>query len=79
MTDRDLLTRCGRALWGQRWQGEMAKALGIAERAVRHWLAGERDVPAGVWHDLAEMATDKAHELVNISDQILDRSARNER
>lgn len=39
------LARIGRALYGDRWQRDLAKGLRIAERTVRYWIAGERAVP----------------------------------
>lgn len=48
----DLLTQVGEALYGPRWQSEMARELGVADRTVRRWVAGEMEPPAGVWDDL---------------------------
>lgn len=48
----DLLRRVGEALYGPRWQSDLAAALGVADRTVRRWLAGD-DIPrAGVRSDL---------------------------
>lgn len=50
----DELRAVGEALWGQQWQTDMARALGLSDaRRVRQWLAGERRIPAGIWSDLA--------------------------
>lgn len=51
MTDR--LRRCGEALYGERWQSDLARALGVGDRRVREWMAGDRRVPSGVWSDIA--------------------------
>jgi transposase-like protein len=36
----DKLVMVGRALYGDRWQSELARDLGITARAMRYWLAG---------------------------------------
>lgn len=33
------LDRIGTALYGPRWQSELARALGVADRTVRRWAA----------------------------------------
>lgn len=52
---RDRLRRCGETLFGARWQSDLAHALGIGDRRVREWLAGERRIPPGVWQDIAAL------------------------
>ncbi|MFO1189261.1 MAG: hypothetical protein U1E97_06660 [Alphaproteobacteria bacterium] len=39
------LTRLGTALFGPRWQSSLARAIGVSDRTVRHWVAGSRPVP----------------------------------
>jgi DNA-binding transcriptional regulator LsrR (DeoR family) len=34
----DLLERIGKALYGDRWQTQLAKALGMSDRTVRRWF-----------------------------------------
>ena len=41
----DLLKRIGEALYGDRWQRQMARALGISDRTVRRWVLFESDIP----------------------------------
>ncbi|ARJ66118.1 hypothetical protein WV31_10810 [Magnetospirillum sp. ME-1] len=41
----DDLSRVARAIYGDRWQRDLARGLRIAERTVRYWAAGEREVP----------------------------------
>ena len=53
MDDRELLTQAGQALFGSRWQTEMARALDLSDaRRIRGWLMGERRIPPGIWRDL---------------------------
>jgi hypothetical protein len=44
----DLLHDAGEALFGPRWQRELARALGYSERAVRRWVAGDANPPADI-------------------------------
>lgn len=50
-----LLRQCGKALYGDRWQRELAIALGVADRTVRRWIAGDNSIPAGVYGDLQQI------------------------
>lgn len=43
----------GEALYGERWQSDIARDLDVDSRRVRQWLAGERPIPAGIWVELA--------------------------
>lgn len=45
MTRTDLAA-IGRQLYGDRWQTAMAQALGVADRTVRRWAAGQAVPPA---------------------------------
>lgn len=49
------LARAGQLLYGERWQSDLARALGIGDRRVRQWLAGDRPIPEGIWRDIAEL------------------------
>lgn len=39
------LRAAGEALYGDRWQSAIAADLGLADRTIRRWLAGDRDMP----------------------------------
>lgn len=56
------LDRCGKHLFGERWQSEMARALNVGDRRVREWVSGERKPPAGVWADIAAMIRQRGQE-----------------
>ena len=61
--NRDLFARVGCALYGDRWQTQLAGALGVADRTVRRWAAGEQPVPDGVVTDLCRLMADRRIEL----------------
>lgn len=52
----DQLRRAGEALYGERWQSDLSRTLGLSDvRRVRQWLAGERKIPVGVWADICAL------------------------
>lgn len=52
MTPKQLAT-VGKALYGERWQTELAIALGITDRNMRRWAKGTHAIPDNVRADLA--------------------------
>lgn len=44
----ELLRRVGEALYGSRWQSDLAHNLNVADRTVRRWVSGEYPIPDGV-------------------------------
>lgn len=68
LVNADRLRRFGEALYGSRWQTELARALGLSSaRRVRQWLSGERGIPAGVWDDLDALVKERRAELSRIT------------
>lgn len=53
MTHQRLHT-IGTALWGTRWQTEMAEALQVHTRTLRRWIKGDAEIPPNVWDELQE-------------------------
>jgi len=51
----ELLLKIGTALYGDAFRGSLAADLGVSDRTLRSWLSGQRDVPGGVWDDLAAL------------------------
>lgn len=49
MRDIDLLENAARRMYGEQWQTPLAKALGINDRTVRRWAAGNNKVPKKIW------------------------------
>jgi DNA-binding transcriptional regulator YdaS (Cro superfamily) len=65
-----LLIACGQALYGQQWQSALARDLGVSDRTMRRWVAGEQSVPAGVALDLLRLTEERAGELGTLADQL---------
>ncbi len=58
-----LLREAGAALYGPRWQSDLARALGVSDRTVRRWDAGSHNVPAGAWSDLRALLQERGKAL----------------
>lgn len=58
-----LLVECGEALYGTRWQSELARDLQVSDRTMRRWVAGTTDVPAGLYLDLLRLTQERAAAL----------------
>ena len=56
------LSRAGALLFGDRWQTDLARALGVNDRRVREWVAGSRKPSAGVWADIAALLRQRQSE-----------------
>jgi hypothetical protein len=73
----DELSAQGRALYGQRWQTSLAQDLGVADRTLRRWLAGDSSIPDGVEsevHRILESRLKLIGGLVSYSVNLADRS-----
>jgi hypothetical protein len=65
------LRQCGEALYGSAWQSELSRALGLcSSRRLRAWLAGDRQIPPGVWADLAALMRKRGEALVALAESL---------
>ena len=55
-----LLAEAGEALYGPRWQSELARDLDVSIRTMQRWAAGDSTPPVGVWADLQQLAGKRA-------------------
>jgi hypothetical protein len=51
-SDAILLRQIGEALYGQAWQAELSREIGVSDRSMRRWAAGTDEIPEGVWRDV---------------------------
>jgi len=71
LSDQELLTVAGNALYGARWQTDLARDLGLSDgRRVRQWLSGDRSVPVGVWRDIDKLINERRGMLLDASSVI---------
>ena len=61
-----LLREAGEALFGTRWQSDLARDLGVADRTMRRWLAGAGDMPPGVALDLWRICEERAQAIDDV-------------
>lgn len=61
-----LLREAGEALYGERWQSDLARALGVEVRTVQRWATGDRTPAPGVWADIRELVKQRGAALAVI-------------
>lgn len=60
MDKNRMLVKVGFALYGERWQTDLARDLGLSDgRRIRQWLSGERPVPEGINDDLIQLLQER--------------------
>lgn len=58
--NREILIKAGKALYGDRWQTDLARDLGLSDgRRIRQWLSGDRPIPSGLWDDIAKLLNER--------------------
>lgn len=65
-----ILAECGEALYGPRWQTNLAEDLGVSDRTIRRWHAGTQDVPRGAYTDLLRLALERAQLLDSLAERL---------
>lgn len=63
MTPAELIRAVGNALYGPRWQCELARALRMGDRTVRQWLSGGYKPRRETWPKLIVLLNDRKIEL----------------
>lgn len=56
---RNTIIQYGEALYGPRFQRELAEALGVNERTMRRWVAGDTSPPDSVLDDLKALVRER--------------------
>lgn len=59
----NLLTEIGEALYGPRWQTDLSRDLGISDRTMRRWAAGDGEPSRGVWNEIQALLKTKSFDL----------------
>jgi len=65
-----LLRDAGEALYGPRWQTEVARDLDVSDRTIRRWIAGAEDLPPGVAMDLWRLCEERRADLDGVIDRL---------
>lgn len=66
----DLLIETGQALYGQQWQTALARDLGVSDRTMRRWVAGQFPVPVGVHAELRRLCVERGAQLRALADRL---------
>lgn len=66
----ELLAACGEALFGPRWQSEIARLLRVNDRTVRYWVAGTNPIPPGVWGEIKAELRTRVHVLSALTEKL---------
>jgi len=61
-----LLREAGEALYGPRWQSDLARDLKVSDRTVRRWDAGSNEIPPGVWPELRALLRARGLALASV-------------
>lgn len=65
-----LLQQVGEALYGPRWQSDLARDLDVSDRTIRRWASGADDLPVGVYTDLLRLTVERVQTLTDLADRI---------
>ena len=65
-----LLRDTGEALYGPHWQTAMSSAIGVSDRTIRRWVAGDEDLPPGVAMDLWRLCEERMLALDAVCDRL---------
>lgn len=65
-----LLRDVGEALYGPRWQTDLARDLDVSDRTMRRWAAGVDAVPPGAMIDLLRLAQERAQRLDDLAAEL---------
>lgn len=61
---KQTLIDAGRALYGERWQTDLARDLGLSDgRRIRQWLSGDRPIPPGITNELKALLKSRAEAI----------------
>jgi len=67
-----LLVTIGTTLYGEgeAWPSRLAEDLGVNERTLRRWIAGQSAIPERVWDELINIAIGRAREIADLVPKI---------
>ena len=60
------LDQIGRTLFGSIYARDLAEALGVTDRTIRRYVAGEREIPLDMKVRLERLARDRLREITTV-------------
>jgi hypothetical protein len=64
------LETIGQALYGNQWQRDLARALGVADRTMRRWYSGATPIPSGAYADMQKLCLERSAELKTLAGRL---------
>lgn len=61
-----LLREAGEAIYGPRWQSELARDFYVTDRTVRRWLAGDWPIPENIVAELRAILKARSAKLAAV-------------
>jgi hypothetical protein len=58
----------GEALFGARWQTDLASHLGISDRTMRRWVTEPEGMPDGAWDDIRDLCAKRGEKLLQLAE-----------
>lgn len=68
--NNDLFCRAGQALYGRRWQSDLARDLDLSDRTIRRYVAGTETPRPGVYVDLLRLVTERTQDLDDLAEDL---------
>lgn len=65
-----LLAAVGEALYGPRWQSDLARDLGVSDRTMRRWAAGTHSPPPGLIDELRRLVEQRGITLAALAERL---------
>lgn len=65
------LETIGEALFGSRWQTDLAAEIGVSDRTMRRWAGCPDNMPKGAWADIRNLCARRGKTLVKISEELV--------
>jgi DNA-binding transcriptional regulator YiaG len=65
-TPMKLVRAAGESMYGRLWQTELAAALGVSDRAVRRWVAGDANPPEDIMPRLRTVMDKRIEKLRDV-------------
>jgi hypothetical protein len=71
MDHREMLRQAGEALYGERWQSELSRAVRVSDRTMRRWVSDPYEIPGGVWNDIQQLLLARVVTIEKLRNEII--------
>jgi hypothetical protein len=71
MNHREMIRLAGEALYGERWQSELSRAVGVSDRTMRRWVSDPYEIPGGVWNDIQQLLLARGVAIEKLRNEII--------